>query len=478
MPLALAQLQDLRDRISDHLRPWSRSAQFWVRAADIYTSYKVCQLRAGFVKDEDEREAMWEQQHELGAQKMYSLCSELGGLFLKAAQILGKPDLAPMAWVKRLVTLCDQAPATPFVVVRDVVEKQFGKNFDDIFEFFDVEPVGSASIAQVHRARLKLSKADVAVKVQHPGAEHLMMVDIRNMQAMALFLQKYDINFDLFSATKEMEKQICYEFDFVREARAMERIREFLRVTNKKPPVMVPRVIPGMVSREVLVMEFIKGTPIMNLGNEMAKRGIDPGGKIAAMAKQKILSDLTLAYGQMILKDGFFHADPHPGNILICKDTEVALLDYGQVKEMPEDLRLAYANLVVAMADDDFLRAEESFRELGIRTWAITDNKLEELFQLSLRMFDTRLPPGVTVMSPFADDSSLNKIGVESFPEELFSVLRTIQLLRGLTVGMGLTFSCAQHWRPIAEEVLLKAGRQNASKSRNQKRSFLRRLFW
>ncbi|AQK98919.1 Protein kinase [Zea mays] len=180
----------------------------------------------------------------------------------------------------------------------------------------------------------------------------------------------------------------------------------------------------------------------------------------------------------MILKDGFFHADPHPGNILICKDTEVALLDYGQVKEMPEDLRLAYANLVVAMADDDFSRAEESFRELGIRTWAITDNKLEELFQLSLRMFDTRLPPGVTVMSPFADDSSLNKIGVESFPEELFSVLRTIQLLRGLTVGMGLTFSCAQHWRPIAEEALLKAGRQSASKSRKQKRSFLRRLFW
>ncbi|XP_062207826.1 uncharacterized protein LOC133909421 [Phragmites australis] len=476
--MPLAQLQDMRDRLSDHIRPWSRSAQFWVRAADIYTSYKVCQLRAGFVKDEEEREAIWEQQHEVGAQKMYSLCSELGGLFLKAAQILGKPDLAPMAWVKRLVMLCDKAPATPFDVVRDVVDKQFGKNFDEIFEFFDVEPVGSASIAQVHRARLKLSKTDVAVKVQHPGAEQLMMVDIRNMQAMALFLQKYDINFDLYSVTKEMEKQICYEFDFLHEARAMETIREFLRVTNKKPPVMVPRVIPGMVSREVLVMEFIEGTPIMNLGNEMVKRGIDPGGKIAAMAKQKILSDLTLAYGQMILKDGFFHADPHPGNILICKNTEVALLDYGQVKEMPDDLRLAYANLVIAMADDDFLRAEESFRELGIKTWTIADNELEELFQLSLRMFDTRLPPGVTFMSPFADDSSLNKIGVQSFPEELFSVLRTIQLLRGLTVGMGLRFSCAQQWKPIAEEALLKAGRLRAAKSRKQKRSFLRRMFW
>ncbi|AQK49818.1 Protein kinase superfamily protein [Zea mays] len=108
----------------------------------------------------------------------------------------------------RLVTLCDQTPSTPFDVVRNVVEKQLGKNFDDMFEFFDVEPVGSASIAQVHRARLKLSKTDVTVKVQHLGAEHLMMVDIRNMQAMTLFLQKHDLNFDLFSATKEMEKQV------------------------------------------------------------------------------------------------------------------------------------------------------------------------------------------------------------------------------------------------------------------------------
>ena len=179
----------------------------------------------------------------------------------------------------------------------------------------------------------------------------------------------------------------------------------------------------------------------------------------------------------MILKDGFFHADPHPGNILICKNTEVALLDYGQVKAMPEDLRLAYANLVIAMADDDSLRTKESFREIGIETWSIADNELEELFQLSLRMFDTRLPPGVTAMSPFAEDSSLNKVGVQSFPEELFSVLRTIQLLRGLTVGMGLRFSCAQQWKPIAEEALLKSGRLKAARSRRPRRSFVRRLF-
>jgi aarF domain-containing kinase len=99
------------------------------------------------------------------------------------------------------------------------------------------------------------------------------------------------------------------------------------------------------------------------------------------------------------------------------------LLDYGQVKAMPEDLRLAYANLVIAMADDDFLRTKESFREIGIETWSIADNELEELFQLSLRMFDTRLPPGVTAMSPFAEDSSLNKVGVQVWDYNLVTYI-------------------------------------------------------
>ncbi|KAF5183986.1 Augmin subunit [Thalictrum thalictroides] len=303
-----------------------RSFQFWVRAADIYTGYKVFQFRVNFVKDTNKQEVMWERQHEIAAEKIYSMCSQLGGFFLKAAQIIGKPDLAPNAWVKRLVTLCDRAPSTPFEVVQLVFEKEFGRSVGEIFERFDMEPLGSASIAQVHRARLKGAKGDVAVKVQHPGVQDLMMVDIHNLQAFASYLQKTDIKFDLFSITKEMEKQIGYEFDFLREAAAMERIRHFLALNNKKPPVLVPGVVRDMVTRKVLVMDFMDGIPILNLGDEIAKRGINPGGKIAAAAKQSILKSLTLAYGQMILKSGFFHADPHPGNILICKGSLVSEL--------------------------------------------------------------------------------------------------------------------------------------------------------
>ncbi|XP_068666429.1 uncharacterized protein [Aristolochia californica] len=469
--MPMLQLQDFNEKLSNRFRPWQRSFQFWVRAVDIYTRYKICQFRVKFMKDAEKQEAMWEAQHELAAEKIYSLCFELGGFFLKAAQLIGKPDLAPAAWVRRLVTLCDKAPTTSLELVQVVLKQELGRNVGELFENFDPDPVGSASIAQVHRARIIGGASDVAVKVQHPGVQELTMIDIHNLQAFALFLQNTDIKFDLLSVTKEIEKQVGYEFDFIREAEAMKRIQQFFIANNKKGlPVLVPRVIPNLVTRRVLVMDFIEGTPILNLGNEMAKRGINPGGKMAALAKQSILRSLTLAYGQMILKSGFFHADPHPGNILICKNSEVALLDYGQVKHLPDNLRLGCADLILAIADNDPLRIEKSYRELGIETLSRCGNQQQEMLKLAQAMFDTKLPPGVTVVSPFSEESSIKKISVQSFPEELFCVLRTVQLLRGLSVGLGINYSCAEQWRPFAEEALLAAGRLKDNNRSSQRR--------
>ncbi|CAN1251539.1 Protein ACTIVITY OF BC1 COMPLEX KINASE 8, chloroplastic [Linum perenne] len=471
-------LKRIQDKLSASIVPWQRSFHFWVRTANIYAGYKAFQFRVSFVKDVKKQQEMWELQHELAAHKIYSLCSDLGGFFLKVAQIIGKPDLAPAAWVKRLVTLCDRAPATPYHTFKLVVEGELGQSMDDVFDRFDLEPLGSASIAQVHKARLKGDDTDVVVKVQHPGVEDLMMTDIRNLQAFAYYMQKTDVKFDLYSITKEMEKQIGYEFDFAREADAMHRIRSFLYGNSKKSPVLVPRVIKDMVTRRVLVMEYMDGIPILNLGEEMARRGINPGGKIASAAKENILKSLTMAYGEMILKSGFFHADPHPGNILICKGSQ-ACLHYGQVKDLPNDLRLGYAELVLAMADNDPLGAKQSYKDLGIKTLikSGSDENLEML-KLAQTMFDSKLPPGVDTLQPFSEDSSLKKLSVQAFPEELFSILRTVHLLRGLSVGLGLNYSCAEQWRPIAEEALYAAGRLKDRERRTpvQRRGFLLRL--
>ncbi|KAL3631666.1 hypothetical protein CASFOL_024650 [Castilleja foliolosa] len=469
--------KEFQENVSTLLKPWQRSCQFWFRAVDIYTGYKVFQVRVNLEKDLQKRETMWEKQHEVAADKIYNMCADLGGFFLKVAQIIGKPDLAPAAWVRRLVTLCDHAPATPYNVIKIVLEKELGQSVEEIFERFDVDPIGSASIAQVHRARLKGDKIDIVVKIQHPGVQDLMMTDIRNLQAFALYMQKTDIKFDLYSVTKEMEKQIGYEFNFLREADAMEKIRRFLYENNKKTPVLVPRVIRNMFTRRVIAMEYIDGVPILNLGDEIAKRGINPVGKVAAAAKQNILKSLTLAYGQMILKSGFFHADPHPGNILICRGSEVALLDYGQVKVLPEKLRLGYASLVLAIADNDPIKASDSYRELGIDTFSTCEDEKKEMLRLAQTMFDTKLPPGVTMLQPFSDESSIKKIAVQAFPEELFSVLRTVHLLRGLSVGLGINYSCAEQWRPLAEEALYLAGRLTEKDLKGaRKRGILRRI--
>ncbi|KAI7997470.1 putative aarF domain-containing protein kinase 1 [Camellia lanceoleosa] len=137
--------------------------KFQVHFILVYIPLMVFQLRVCFEKDVTKQEAMWERQHEFAAGKIYNMCSDLGGFFLNSpgsfqyfiwlifmvAQIIGKPDLAPAAWVRRLVTLCDQSPATPYDVIQVVLEKDLGQSVDGLFERFEVNPLGSASIAQV-----------------------------------------------------------------------------------------------------------------------------------------------------------------------------------------------------------------------------------------------------------------------------------------------------------------------------------------
>ncbi|XP_057817178.1 uncharacterized protein LOC131030391 isoform X2 [Cryptomeria japonica] len=443
LEIEMKKLEDLQETLTSKFKPWQRTVDFWARALNVYTGYKVCQLRVKFVPERETQERIWEEQHEIAATKIYSLCSDLGGFFLKAAQILGKPDLAPDAWVKKLVTLCDGAPPTPFEAMQHVLEEELGKKPNEVFEMFERIPLGSASVAQVHRARIQGEKSDVAVKVQHPGVQELMMTDIQNLKSFAAYLQKTELKFDLVSVVQEIEKQVGYEFDFLREAKSMEMIGKFLETYNKgKPPVIVPRPISSMVTRS-------------------------------------ILKDLTTAYGQMILKSGFFHADPHPGNILINKETKVALLDYGQVKELPDDLRIQFARLIVALVSGDSLKVGKSFEDLGIRSSTkATDNPVA-ITKLARMMFDTKLPPGVKAANPFAEDSSLKEVSVQSFPEELFFVLRTVQLLRGISAGMGINYSCAEAWKQMAEETIPSVGPGTDLQRKNGKNGGSRNLlFW
>eukprot|EP00250_Pteridium_aquilinum_P004612 c14821_g1_i2 orf=544-2046(+) len=453
--IRLSRLRSLRQSLLQKQKPVDRTLQFWARSISIYTSYKICQLRTHFVNKEAQ-EKVWEDQHEWAADKVYSMCSDLGGFFLKVAQLIGKPDLAPDAWVRKLVKLCDAAPSTPFSTVKCVLERELGMAIEDLFEEFGEIPIGSASVAQVHRARIKGAKSDVAVKVQHPGVEELMMTDIRNLRAFGAFVQRFDVKFDMLSVINELEEQVGLEFDFEREARSMDRIADSFSAygQQKRAPVQVPRSIPNLVTRQVLIMDFIEGIPILRLSEEMAKRGFNPDGAVAKLAKRNILRDLTEAYGHMILKDGFFQADPHPGNILITDKGKIALLDYGQVKELPCSLRRDYAKLVLALYAGEPFEIGRCLEKLGVVLGAKIESDPAAFLVMASGLFDTKLPPGRSKSIPFGEDSTLAKFPVKNFPKELFFVLRTVHILRGLGVGMGISYSCASEWRYLAEEAV------------------------
>ena len=205
---------------------------------------------------------------------------------------------------------------------------------------------GQRRIDAAERAMLRRDRPTdgrVAIKVQYPDALEIMKQDLGNLRKWAAFLSKTEIQFDLVSAVSELRKQIEFEFDFTREARVMDAIYMALQPISKR--VAVPQSIPGLVTRQMLIMSYMDGIPLRNLSEKTAS--LSPRKRRAA--KEQILRRLCEAYGRMIFGEGLFQADGHPGNILVQRGTRIALLDYGQSKKLTSDEVQKLSQLIVAI---------------------------------------------------------------------------------------------------------------------------------
>ncbi|DBA82197.1 TPA: hypothetical protein ACH3X1_007180 [Trebouxia sp. C0004] len=422
-----------------------RTAAFWRRASRIYFGYKSAQAQAAFLgyPGQTAKDKFWQRHHAWAGAEMYSLAVDLRGFYLKVGQFLGaRGDFVPMPICQQLSLLHDQVPPMTPEKTKEVIEQRLGKPIDAVFAWIDLgAPLGSASIAQVHKAKLKYSGTIVAVKVQYPDSLNVMLQDLANVRVAVAFLSKTELKFDLVSAVDELAAQIKLEFDFEREARVMDSIAEHLKVM--KSAVAVPQSIPGLVTKDILVMTFLEGEQISRLKDHTAGLSVFE----RTQAAQLILSRICEAYGRMLLLQGLFQADCHPGNILVMKGGRIAILDYGQSKQLPPRDRLALANLVVALVDKDTLRISQTMDKLGVKT-STADPAVRA--KMGYAMFDTRLK-----VDPFAADSPLKQTSVDDFPPDLFFVLRVVQLIRGLAVSMGVEdFSSASQWKPFAQEAL------------------------
>lgn len=270
---------------------------------------------------------------------VFALFRDLGATFIKVGQIMStRPDLLPPHIIQALQRLQDDVGPFAFSFVRQTIETDLGQPLEQLFAEFSREPIASASVAQVHRARLQNGDL-VAVKVRRPDIEELCGFDLSVMRLYAACLELFP-SLKLLAPVDSVDqfgRAIALQLDFGIEAGNNHRFRQNFA---SEPEVVVPRLYESMCSRRVLVMEFVEGVKIL----DFQRSGLEPR-RLGQLGFRIML--------KMVFSDGFVHADLHPGNILVTPSGKVALLDLGLVAELDEGHRMAFARYFAAWAQGD-----------------------------------------------------------------------------------------------------------------------------
>ncbi len=280
----------------------------------------------------------------------------LRGVIIKVCQAVAtRSDMFPPPFIQRLKQCHDAVPPKPFPVIREAVERELGKPLDAIFSDFDEQPLASASLAQVHRARLRDGQ-EVAVKVQYPDIERIVATDLANLRRACRIYERLDPQpLELLPLLTELTQHLSLELDFRREADSADRVRELFA---DDPHVVVPRMHREWSTRRVLVMELVDGIKVTERESLVAA-GLDP---------EEVVQDLMQIYVRQILAAGFFQADPHPGNLFVRPGPQIVLLDFGLSKELPEGFGLGLFELMFSMMTLNEAAMIRAFEELGFET--------------------------------------------------------------------------------------------------------------
>jgi len=286
-------------------------------------------------------------------QRLASALEELGPTFIKVGQLLStRPDLVPPKYIAELRRLRNFAHLVPAEIIRGTIEAELGRPINELFESFDDTPLGAASLAQVHRATLRGKQ--VALKVQRPNIAEVIEVDMDILRSLAHLAERYSHSVYLFNAlglVEEFAQQIRKELDFRMEVNNM---RRFAQNFAGDATIHIPEVYPELCTQRVITMEYLDGISISDtqkLSDEgydrqvIARRGVDIGFKT-------------------IFQHGFFHADPHPGNIFVLPGNVIGLVDFGMMATLSLRDRESFAKLVHSISARDERRVARALAEL------------------------------------------------------------------------------------------------------------------
>ncbi|MDT5269474.1 MAG: hypothetical protein QOH49_1660 [Acidobacteriota bacterium] len=433
----------------EEARARGRSEYFKARARDLFLRRgldKLARLVRFFIyrgaegsdskERQLERQGVWLKENLIG----------LGPTFIKIGQALGtRADLLPLAYIKELALLQDQVPPFPNTEAFARVESELGRTVGEAYAEFDSEPVASASLGQVYRALLHTGE-EVAVKVQRPNLREKVGFDIAVLGRIVRRLSRYPSfteNADWEGMLREFRETIAEEMDYAREGRNAERFRQNFREWR---PIRVPRIHWTHTTARVITMEFIRGTKVTDLDGLKARR----------ISPVKVNRLLVRAYLKQLLEDGFFHADPHPGNLLVMDTGHLAFFDFGMVGRITPGLQSKMIDSFFHVVGRDTEGLAQDLINLDFLKPGVNPERIrpvvEGLFRhyLNLKLGDVNFKELTYDLAEVMYEYPFR------LPSNFTYIIRALMTLEGIGLVTDPGFSFFETARPFAKEFMLK----------------------
>lgn len=405
------------------------------------------------------------------AERIRMSFEELGPTFVKLGQLLAsRPDLVPEEFVQEFSKLHDNVRPLPFEVVESVLKEEFGSQLYEHFQSFDPVPLGSASIAQVHKAILKDGSA-VVVKVQRPGIIQTINEDLNVLYFLAELLEKYveeSAAFNPIGIVDEYFRTLDLETNFVVEAN---NIRRFSQNFAAEPKIKIPRVYMDWTTERVLTMEALEGIPLSSSA-ALKQPGIDPD-EITRLGLK--------AYLKMVFTDGLFHGDLHAGNFFVFPNSTIGLIDFGVVGRLNNRAQASIANMLFALSKEDYERMAYEYIDLAPFNEEVNmDLFAKELRDLVAPFFGLTLK-NVNLGKLLLKSSSIAARHHIQVPTELMLYFKSLVAIEGLGNRIHKDFDFLQYSLQFASELIktqYEPGRvmQDLSQLARESKSFINSL--
>lgn len=319
-------------------------------------------------------EAKRQELYESQARYFRETAVKLGGLFIKLGQFLStRVDMLPKTSLDELSGLQDEVPAVDFTDIKEVIEAEFERPLEQVFAQFDSEALASASLGQVHRGHLT-DGSTVAIKVQRPGIDELVAIDLRAIYQVIKLLKrftKWEQVIDFGAIFIEFKENVKAELDYIQEGHNAETIA---RNSQDDPDVIIPKIYWDYTTRRVLTMEYLEGIKVTE--HQLMEQ--------YQINRQALAAKLLQIYVKQILIDGFYHADPHPGNLFITPEGKIIMVDFGMTDSITPDLKETLIEMVFALVNRDYDQVTHYLKELGFIRYDYDNQALNRAMSIFL----------------------------------------------------------------------------------------------